>query len=106
VCVALLGWLLPRPPLLGVPLDVCDRRRRRRRAEAVGGGAVGIAPVGVPGSLPSPMALRGSGECRASSPCLCSHACRLEKGRVSGAPAQELYVRVMRRVLRGGAPAA
>ena len=71
VGVSLLVWLPPRPPLLGV----CSRRRRR--AEAVGGGAAGIAPpVGVPGWLPSPTPLRGSvvGEGGESSPCLCSHA--------------------------------
>ena len=70
VGVSLLVWLPSRPPLLGV----CSRRRRR--AEAVGGGAAGIDPVGVPGWLPSPTPLRGSmvGEGGASSPCLCNHA--------------------------------
>ena len=88
-------------------LGVCSRRARR--AEAVGGGAAGIAPVGAPGRPPSPMAPRGAavGE-GASSPCLCSHAWR-RKGRVSGAPARALRVQPcegMRGAVRGGAPAA
>ena len=75
-------------PLPGMWLEVCSRRARR--AEAVGGGAAGIAPVGTPARPPSPMAPRGSavGE-GASSPCLCSHAWR-RKGRVSGASTRAL----------------
>ena len=94
-------------PLPGMWLEVCSRRARR--AEAVGGGAAGIAPVGAPARPPSPMAPRGSavGE-GASSPCLCSHAWR-RKGRVSGAPTRALlcgHAKAVRRAVRGGAPAA